>query len=291
MSDTPSPSPSRKHRGRWLLWGLLGLLGLVLVLGVGALLYVTGSAGEARIQALVIQQANEQLAGRLEVGGLDLGPRSVVLTGVKLYDPEGELVAEVERVEAQLALTPLVGKHVVLRSARLEQPHLYLRQDERGLNLSRAIESRKPQQPEDPNAPRGTLRFTLEELQLEDGSVDYVAESPEGNREVRLDDLDASGAASWASATEALDAKLDATASLGRPVAGPVRLALKARGEEGKLSADVDMSAPGLGLQATGGLEGEKQARVEVKQLSIAPETARAFLPSYPLAAPVTLSG
>ncbi|HEX5749835.1 MAG TPA: translocation/assembly module TamB domain-containing protein [Archangium sp.] len=281
----------KKHRGRWLLWGLLGLLGLVLVLVAGVLIYATGPAGEARLQALVVQQANEQLAGRLEVGGMDIGPRSVVLTGVKLYDPEGELVAEIERVEAQLALTPLASKHVVLRSARVEQPHLYLRQDERGLNLSRAIESRKPPQPEDPNAPRGTLRFTLEDFQLEDGSVDYVAEAPEGNREVRLDDLDATGAASWASATEALDAKLDATASLGKPVTGPVRLALKAQGEEGKLSADVDMSGPGLEVKATGGLEGEKQARVEVKQLSVAPETARAFLPSYPLAAPVTLSG
>jgi len=281
----------KKHRSRWLLWGLLGLLGLVLVLVTGALIYLTGPAGEARIQALVVQQANEQLSGKLEVGGIDLGLRSVVLTGVKLYDPEGELVAEVDRVEARLALTPLLRKHVVLSSARVEQPHLYLHQDERGLNLSRAIEPRQPKPPEDPNAPRGTLRFTLEELQLEDGSVDYVAEAPEGNREVRLDDLDASGAASWASATEALDAKLDATASLGKPVAGPVRLALKAQGEEGKLNAEVDMSAPGLGLQATGALEGEKQARVEVKKLSLAPETARAFLPSYPVAAPVTLSG
>ena len=159
----PASSPPRKHRGRWLLWGLLGLLGLVLVLVAGALIYLTGPAGEARVQALVVQQANEQLSGRLEVGGLDLGPRSVILTGLKLYDPEGELVAEVDRVEARLALAPLVRKHVVLRSARVEQPHLYLHQDERGLNLSRAIAPRQPK-PEDPNAPRGTLRFTLEEL-------------------------------------------------------------------------------------------------------------------------------
>ncbi|KFA87094.1 translocation/assembly module TamB [Archangium violaceum] len=280
----------KKHRSRWLLWGLLGLLGLVLVLVTGALIYVTGPAGEARLQALLVQQANEQLSGRVELGGLDLGLRTAVLTGLKLYDPEGELVAEVDRVEARLALLPLLRKHVVLSSALVEQPHLYLHQDERGLNLSRALEPRNPK-PEDPNAPRGTLRFTLENLQLENGSVDYVAEAPEGNREVRLDDLDASGAASWASATQALDAKLDATASLAKPLAGPVRLALKAGGEEGKLSADVDMSAPGLEVKATGGLEGEKQARVEVKRLSVAPETARAFLPAYPLAAPVTLSG
>ncbi|HYO59570.1 translocation/assembly module TamB domain-containing protein [Archangium sp.] len=288
---TATPSPPRRRRGRWLLWGLLGLLGLVLVLVAGALVYLTGPAGEARVQALVVQQANEQLSGRLEVGGLDLGLHSIVLTGLKLYDPEGELVAEVDRVEARLALAPLLRTHVVLRSARAEQPHLYLHQDERGLNLSRAIAPRQPKPPEDPNAPRGTLRFTLQDFQLEDGSVDYVAEAAESHREVRLDDLDATGAAAWASATEALDAKLEATASLARPVAGPVRLSLKAQGEEGKLNADVDMSAPGLGLKASGALEGEKQARAEVKQLTLAPETARAFLPSYPVAAPVTLSG
>jgi len=286
----PPSSPPRRRRGRWLLWGLLGLLGLVGVLVTGALLYLTGPAGEERVRALVIEQANKQLSGRLEVGGMELGARSVVLTGLKLYDPEGELVAEVERVEAQLALGPLARKHVVISSARVEQPHLYLRQDERGLNLSRAIAAREPK-PEDPNAQRGTLRFSLKDLQLTDGSVDYVAESPEGHREVRLEDLDANGAASWTAATEGLDAKLDATASLARPVAGPVRLSFKGQGEEGKLSADVDFSAPGLALVATGGLQGEQQAHAEVKQLTLEPATARAFLPSYPVAAPVTLSG
>ncbi len=288
--ETPTAPPPRR-RGRWLLWGLLGVLGLVLVLVVGALLYVTAPAGEERVRSLVIEQANKQLSGRLEVGGLDLSMNSLVLTGVKLYDPEGELVAEVERVEAKLDLAPLLRKHIVLRSARVEQPHLYLHQDERGLNLSRAIAPREPKPEEPPTEQRGTLRFSLNDFQLEDGSVDYAAEAPEGTREVRLDDLDANGAASWAAATEALDVKLDATASLARPVAGPVRLSLKGQGEEGKLNADVDFSAPGLTLQANGGLEGEKQARAEVKQLTLAPETARAFLPSYPVAAPVTLSG
>ncbi|HEY0095872.1 MAG TPA: AsmA family protein, partial [Archangium sp.] len=276
---------------RRLLWILLGILGLVLVLVAGALLYLTGPAGEERVRALVVEQANKQLSGRLEVAGVDLGPRTLILTGLKLYDPEGQLVAEVERVEAQLALTPLLGKHVVVDSARVEQPHLYLHQDERGLNLARAIAPREPKPEEPPNQQRGTLRFSLRDFQLEDGSVDYTAESPEGTREVRLEDLEATGAASWAAATEALDAKLDATASLARPVAGPVRLSLKGQGEEGKLTGDVDFSAPGLALVASGGLEGEKQAHAEVKQLTLAPETARAFLPSYPVAAPITLSG
>jgi translocation and assembly module TamB len=273
------------------LWGLLGLLGLVVVLVAGALIYLTGAAGEARVRALAVEQANKQLSGRLEVGGLELGLRSAVLTGLKLYDPEGELVAEVERVEVQLGLAPLLRKHVVLRSARMEQPHLYLHQDERGLNLSRAIAPRQPKPEEPPSTQRGTLRFTLEDFALENGSVDYVAEAPEGNREVRLDDLDASGAAAWVAATEGLDVKLDATASLARPVAGPVRLSLKGQGEEGKLSANVDFDAPGLGLQATGGMEGEKQAHAEVRHLTLGPDLARVFVPTYPVAVPVTLSG
>ncbi|WP_257458318.1 translocation/assembly module TamB domain-containing protein [Archangium lipolyticum] len=290
-SGPATPPSPRRRRGRWLLWGLLGFLGLVVVLVAGALVYLTGAAGEARVRALAVEQANKQLSGRLEVGGLDLGPRSAVLTGLKLYDPEGELVAEVERVEVQLGLAPLLRKHVVLRSARVEQPHLYLRQDERGLNLSRAIAPREPKPEEPANTQRGTLRFTLEDLQLENGSVDYVAESPEGNREVRLDDLDANGAAAWVAATEGLDVKLDATASLARPTAGPVRLSLEGQGEEGKLNADVDFDAPGLGLQARGGMEGENQAHAEVRHLTLGPELARALVPAYPVAVPVTLSG
>lgn len=290
-ATSPTPPRRRRHPGRWLLWGLLGLLGLVVVLVAGALLYATGPAGEARIRDLLVEQANKQLQGHVEIGGLDLSLHSLVLTGVKLYDPEGELVADIDRVEGQVALAPLLRKHVVLKEARVEQPHLYLRQDARGLNLMRALEPREPPAPKDPNAPRGTLRLTLEDLQLTDGSVDYVAQSAQGQREVRLEDLDASGSASWAAATEALTAKLDATASLARPIAGPVRLSLKAGGQEGKLNADVDLDAPGLTLRASGGTEGEHQARAEVKQLTLSPETARAFLPSYPVAAPVTLSG
>ncbi|WP_395833230.1 translocation/assembly module TamB domain-containing protein [Archangium violaceum] len=290
-TTSPTPPRRRRHPGRWVLWGLLGLLGLVLVLVAGALIYATGPAGEARIRALAVEQANKQLAGRVEIGGLDIGLLSVDLTDVKLYDPEGELVAAVDRVEARVALAPLLRKHIVLSAARVEQPHLYLHQDERGLNLSRAIEPREPKPEEPPNQARGTLRFTLEDFQLTDGSVDYVAEAAEGNRELRLEDLDATGTAAWTAATEGLDAKLDATASLARPIAGPVRLSLKAGGEEGKLNADVDLDAPGLALRATGGLEGENQARAEVKQLTVGPELARAFLPSYPVAAPVTLSG
>jgi len=292
---TPTP-PSRPRRrwGRRLLWGLAGLVGLVLLLVVGALVYLMSPPGEARLRDFAVAQANQQLAGHVEIAGLSLSPRSLVLTGVTLDDPEGERVAELARVEVNLSLLPLLGQHVVLRSVILEQPLLTLRQDARGLNLSRAIEPREPSPPEDPNAPRGKLRVTLESLRLEGGAVSYVTVTPDGNPpppEVRLESLDATGSASWAAATEALAAKLDATARLDKPQQGPVRLTLSAQGEEGKLGGQVDFDAPGLVLQASGGMEGEGRYHADVKRLTLAPSLGRAVLPSYPVAAPVTLAG
>ncbi|MBM7113491.1 translocation/assembly module TamB [Archangium primigenium] len=294
-ATAPTPPPPSKPRrwGRRLLWGLLGLVGLVLLLVVGALAYLMSPPGEARLRDFAVAQANEQLMGHLEVGGLALSPRSVMLTGVTLDDPEGERVVELGRLEVRFALLPLLGQHVRVRSVVLGEPHLTLRQDARGLNLSRAVAMKNPSppEPEDPNAPRGKLRFTLESLRLEGGQVSLVTVSPEGNQEVRLETLDATGAASWAAATEALAAKLDATAALDKPQRGPVRLAVSAQGEEGALSGDVDFTAPGLVLQASGGMEGEKQLHAEVKRLTLEPTLGRAVLPSYPLAAPVSLAG
>ena len=289
-SPPPPAAPRRRHWGRWVLRGVLGLLALVLVLVVGALVYVTSPAGESLLREKALAAANEQFSGRLEAGDVNLGPRSLVLTDVKLYDPEGELVAEVERLEAHLSLTPLTKKQVEVRSVVVERPHLYLVQDERGLNLSRAIAAKVPK-PEQPDTGRGSLQVRVEELRVEDGSVDFTARSAEGTREVRLDDLDAQGRASYAAATESLDVTLEATASLARPIPGPVRLTVKAQGEEGQLAGDVDLSGPGLELVAQGGLEGEGQTRAELKRFSLAPETGRAFVAQYPLAAAVSLTG
>jgi translocation and assembly module TamB len=273
-----------------VLRGVLGLLALVLVLVVGALVFLTSPAGESLVRNKALGVANAQLAGKLEAGGVNLGPRSLVLTDVKLYDPEGELVAEVERLEAHLALSPLAKQQVDVRSVSVERPRLYLVQDERGLNLSRAIAARVPK-PEQPDTGPGTLQVRVREFRLEDGSVDFTARSPEGTREVRLDDLDAQGQASYAAATESLDVTLEATASMAQPVPGPVRLTVKAQGEQGRIAGDVDLSAPGLELVANGGVEGEGQTRAEVKRFSLAPETGRALLAQYPLAAAVSLTG
>ncbi|NPC86451.1 translocation/assembly module TamB, partial [Pyxidicoccus fallax] len=282
------------------LWGLLGLVGLVVLVVAGALIFVTSSGGEAWLVRKGLGLANEQLSGRLEVGGLDLWPGGAVLTDLKLYDPEGELVAEVARVEARLRLGALVGQHVDLTLAKVEKPRLYLAQDERGLNLSRALEPRNPK-PEEPPQGRGKLRLDVHELVLENLYVDFRQEVEDGpERHVRLDDLDARGTAHYAAATQGFGATLEATGGLGLPVAGPVRLSLKGGGEEGALQADVSLEAAGLVLDASGDVklppeappgqpEGKLRGKVAVRRLVAPPDLLKGFVPAWPLVVPVSM--
>ncbi|QSQ28584.1 translocation/assembly module TamB domain-containing protein [Pyxidicoccus parkwayensis] len=285
-----------------MLWGLAGLVALVVLAVAGALLYLTGPSGEAWLVRKGVALANEQFSGRLEVGGLDLWLGGAVLTDLKLYDPEGELVAEVARVEARVRLGSLAQQHVDLTSAKLERPRLYLAQDERGLNLSRALEPRTPK-PQEPSQGRGTLRLDLRDLVLEDGYVDFRQEVEDGpERHVRLEDFDAKGSASYAAATQGMSADLEATGGLTLPVSGPVRLKLKGGGEEGALKTDVGLEAAGLVLDASGDVklppetppgqpEGKLKAQVTVRRLSAPPTLLKGFVPTYPLRVPVSLEG
>ncbi|MCP3168339.1 translocation/assembly module TamB domain-containing protein [Myxococcus qinghaiensis] len=290
---------------RWarrLLLGLLGLVGLVVLAVLGALVWVTSSPGEGWLVRKGLQLANEQFSGRLEVEGLDLAPPGAVLTGVKLYDPEGELVAEIARVEARVRLGGLLQQQVNLTEARVVQPRLYLAQDERGLNLSRAIAPRVPK-PEEPPSPRGKLRVELSELLLEDGYVDFKQELEEGGeRQVRLEDFDAKASGHFAAATQGFGATLEATGALALPAKGPMRLSLKGEGEEGALKADVDLDLAGLLLDASASAQlppeappgqpaGALKADVDVRRLTVPPELTRGFLPTWPLLVPVNLVG
>ncbi|MCY1000847.1 translocation/assembly module TamB domain-containing protein [Myxococcus sp. MISCRS1] len=293
---------SRRRWGRRLLWGLLGGLAFIVLAVVGVLVWATSAPGERFLVGKGLQIANEQFSGRLEVGGLDLAPPGAVLTGVKLYDPEGELVAEIARVEARVRLGGLLQQQVRLTEARIEAPRLYLAQDERGLNLSRAIAPRVPK-PEEPPGPRGKLRVDLDALVLQDGYVDFRQELEDGGeRHARLEDLDATASGHFAAATQGFGATLEATAALTQPTKGPVKLSLKGGGEEGALDADVKLELAGLLLDASANAKlpaetppgqppGALKADLVVRKLTVPPELPRGFVPSWPLLVPVHVEG
>lgn len=289
-----SPAPRRPRRRRhgalfWVLAALGGLLALVLLLVTGALVYLNTAPGEARLKALALEAANASLTGRVDVGRVDLQGNVLVLTDLELYDPDGELVAEVARVEAAVAIGDLlVQREVALTRAYITRPRLYLEQDARGLDLMRALEPREVK-PEDPTQGRGTLELSLADFQLREGYVDFQQEA-EGEtpaRHVRLEDLAADGDARYAAAEPRFGARLTAKGRLTLPLEGPLTLALDGEGEGERVAGNVALGLAGLALEARGESVGTEQARVSVTRLELPPAPLRALLPTWPLQVPL----
>ncbi|RKH06039.1 translocation/assembly module TamB domain-containing protein [Corallococcus carmarthensis] len=297
MSDPTTPAPTapphrRKRWGRRILWGLLGLLGLIVLLVVGALVYATSASGSARIARFGVDLANKQLAGRLELGGFDLDLNGAVLTGIKIYTPEGDLAAEIARVEARLHLAPLLGQRVDLTKVRIEAPRLYLVQDERGLNLMRALEPRKPKPEEPPTESQSALRIHLKDFELSHGYVDFQQELPDGGeRQVRLEEFGAKGEGHYGLADMDFAADLQATGGLTRPLTGPVRLVLKGQGKDVVRQVDAQLALAGIEADLGAKQTGETAAAVELRRLTVPPEPVKAFVPAYPLMVPIEAKG
>ncbi|MBJ6759984.1 translocation/assembly module TamB [Myxococcaceae bacterium JPH2] len=282
-------------RARWrrrLAWGLGGLVALLVLLVAGALLFATSRPGEAWLLRQGLGIAGEQLAGRLEVGSLDVGLGHVALTDVKLYTPEGELVAEVARVEAHVRLSRLLKHSVDLTSVKLDTPRLYLAQDERGLNLSRAVAPRHPKPEEPPSPTPNRLRLSLSALQLTHAYVDFQQELPDGGqRQARLEEFSATGSGTYALANQAFTVMLDAAGALSRPTAGPVKLTVKGSGQEDAREVDLQLTVAGLELDAAAKQSGPKTLALDLRRLTVAPALAQGLLSSWPLRVPVTVRG
>ena len=102
--STNESGPRRKRRGRKLLIAL-GLLLVLLVVGVLALPIIGGAVAPG----IIASRGSAAIAGRVEVDSVGLswtGTQRV--RGVRLYDPEGVLVAELD-VSAGAGLLALAG--------------------------------------------------------------------------------------------------------------------------------------------------------------------------------------
>ena len=140
-----TPAPPRRWVRRFL--AVLATIALVLLLGiVGGLLFLQSAGGEARVRALALDALRTQLAGELEVESLALElPGTLVLRGLELRTPEGELVARIAELRGRVSVARLLDRTVSLRDLEVIRPELFLVQDERGSNLMRAIAAREPE--------------------------------------------------------------------------------------------------------------------------------------------------
>jgi len=267
------------------------MLAAVLAIVAAALIYATSRAGNERILGIVLQNAQENLRGSLKAKTLEFNGRHLALRDVVLRDPEGEVVAQVAALELDVSLLSLARETLDLSMVRIEKPQLHLRSDERGLNLVRAIESPKPAPPKQP-APESkpsSFAFAVRTIEVTDGFVDFEQVSGDSQRRVRLQALHARGSATYGGTSEVIDVDLGVDARITRPTEGPVSLRLRAVGKADRREGEVALRLAGLQLSASGQTAGQ-QITARVKTLRLAPETARAFLPSYPLLVPVSLS-
>ena len=276
---------------KWVGIVLASLLGVVLLAVVGTVGYVSTRSGGERIRKLVVEKANATIAGKLAVETLSLHGGHLLLRGVTLNDPEGATVARVATVELRIALMQLVHKRVDLSLVRIEAPELLLRSDESGMNLSRAIASRHPAPPpQDTSSGSSSLGFSVDDFRLTGGRVDFLQSADGIERHVHLDAFTASGSAKVQG--DALAANLTSSAALEDPLTAPLRLVLKASGAHGQKSADLSFAVgDDAALEANVHMQDVEHLTAELRKLSLSPELARAFLPTYPLEVAVGLHG
>jgi translocation and assembly module TamB len=282
---------ARTRRRRWarrLVLALASLVGVAVVLVLGAVALVATPPGGDRLRKLVVERANATIQGTIAAGRLSLRGGHLVLERVELRDPGGEVVASADRVEVRLRLLPLVRKRVDLALVRVERPELRLRQDEGGTNLERAIAPRNPA-PDQQQSQGSGVALVVEALEIDRGVVDLVQRSPGSSRHVRVEDVVARGSAR--AAGDALEARLAVRGAFRAPFEGPLDASVDATGAGARKDARVSVALGDATLAAVAHLDDEAHGSVRIESLAIPPEIARAFAPGYPLRVPVSASG
>lgn len=271
--------------------GVLAILIAVAAIVAGGLIYLTSRAGNEKLLAIALQTARDNIQGTLEAQRLEFTGGRLALHGVILRDPEGEVVARIDSLELHASLLSLLRYTVDLSELQIVRPELFLKSDEKGLNLTRAVASKKPlvDKPDEESKP-SRFEFALRRLDLTGGSVDFLESSEGLDRTLRLEDLSAHGSAQYGGREERLETDLALQGRLTRPTQGPVSLELHATGRADQRKGDVSLILAGLQLQAQGQIAGP-EITAKLGALQLTPETARAFLPSYPLLLPIAATG
>ncbi|HTT72401.1 MAG TPA: translocation/assembly module TamB, partial [Anaeromyxobacteraceae bacterium] len=158
-----------------------------------AFLLVSTDLGRGLLVPRLVGLANRELAGRIELKGFHLLTEGgVELVGLRVIDPEGEVVLALDRARIYADLKRIRSRSVGLRLA-LEGPDVLLQPDLEGrLSLVRALSPRHPSPPSRPHPFAWTVRVS--ELSFTGGHVHYRAQHPAEELEATALDLKGRGA-------------------------------------------------------------------------------------------------
>ena len=286
-------SPARRL-GRIVAFTLLGVLGLVLLLLGGVLVWLHTGSGSSELGRLVTNKARESIQGDLQVRDVQLrGFVRVCADGVTLKDPDGHKALSADRACVSLSPLALKRKIVKLTEVELINPWIELAtvQDKDGkptTTLARALAARNPKEPSKPSGPFEYV-VDLQNLKLRGGQF-AVRPAPGQEATIALQDLDVPEARALYKEGSAA-AALQLGAQLSAPGKAPVSLQLDA-GLEGAFATgnatlrDLKIKLGNSGLEAQGSWDLAKQAgHLHVKGLHVTPHDLETFVPGKQLIA------
>jgi translocation and assembly module TamB len=235
------------------------------------------------------------IAGDLGVGRIRASLRRLVLEGVSLRDPGGQVVAEVDRIEIRFSPLALARGRLEIALLKLDGPRLWLRSDERGLNLTRALAAprRPPGSEATSDARSGRLRLEVQRLALARGQLELRLLDPGGERRWRLEDLNAAGSGSYDLATALADGDIDLGGRQTVPYQAPLQMHVggQFRGAAGSARLDLELGGSRLAATLRGLDERGRRQELAVERFRLDPILLRALTPDVPVVGDITVRG
>lgn len=279
----PTPKALKKKWWKRALWVLLALIGIPVVLVGAALIFIQTGAGSALIKKQALSILGNTLQGKLDFDDVQLSGGHVVLTNAKLFTPEGELVASIEKVDLWVDLPALTRKTVKVTSVTISTPKVMLKSDERGLNLLRALAVKNPK-PDDGKSTPVTWTIDIDALKLTDGFFDF--ELPD--RRITAGALAIDGETKINLSPFGMGGAVSLTADVTSPLEKKLVLKTTASAASGPQTYDFDLT---LGKTlARGKLEIDPLA-VTLAELVADPEELNAFIPGWPIKPAIIAKG
>jgi hypothetical protein len=270
-TSTPAASPRhpRIKRVAFIALRSLGAAAALIALTVGTLMLLlrTDWGGE-RIRRQIVQRANAEIQGTIDIKRLSFGGDKVGVWGVALRDPDGGIVAEVAHAEVSFSLASILRKQLRVTAVMIDGPALSLVSDEDGSNLSRATAPRKrtPSKPAEPEKRRKGAKegwvIRLDRLDLNQGNVRVaVATDDQPSSKLYVAELGLFATARYATGNGSLDVTLRVSGESQVMPVGPLRLAAQLGVRASVYRFDADGALLGGTIAAHGMVDGKQLDR------------------------------
>ncbi|HEX3695745.1 MAG TPA: translocation/assembly module TamB domain-containing protein [Polyangia bacterium] len=245
---------------------------------------------------LALPRINAAIAGRLEIRRFRFGGDHLTIDDLELRGPDQERVAGVRRIEVAFSPWSLLRGRVDLRRVDVDGPSLFLRQDEYGLNLTRALSPRRPR----PSAPAaraekkpasaGGLRVDLAALRLSDGLVQFQSAGSGAPRTVRVENLSITGHTHYQAGPPDFSLAVQLNGAALSPLAAPISLRASGDGHGDRRALSLTATVGDASVEAALRTGDGARAGLRLSRAHLTPALVRALAPALRLRVPIDVA-